>query len=125
MTDSKMGDIIKHSLEGIKEFTDIDSVIGTPIITSSGVTVIPVSKVAVGFATGGLDYQNKKGHSAQNFGGGGTTGVSISPVAFLTVDRDAKINLIPLNGATTGIDHAISLIEHSPEIIQKIKAALS
>jgi uncharacterized spore protein YtfJ len=79
-----MSEIIKSSLNGIKDFTDMENAIGTPIQTPSGVTVIPVSRVSVGFATGGLDYGAKKLVGNQNFGGGGGTGVSITPIAFLT-----------------------------------------
>ena len=121
-----MSDIIKTSMEGIKYFTDAENAIGTPIQTPSGVTVIPISKVSVGFATGGLDYGAKKIISNQNFGGGGGTGVSITPIAFLTVGKNAEVNLIPVNTSSlNSLDHALSLIERSPEIIQKIKDALS
>ena len=125
MSETKMGDIIKSSLDGIKGFTDIDGAIGAPIQTPSGVTVIPVSKVSVGFATGGVDYGAKKFSGAQNFGGGGGTGVSITPIAFLTVGKNAEINLIPISNSTNGFDHALSVIERSPEIIQKIKDSLT
>lgn len=121
-----MGDIIKTSLDGIKSFTDMESAIGNPIQTPSGVTVIPVSKVSIGFATGGLDFGAKKIIRDQNFGGGGGTGVSITPMAFLTVGKNAEINLIPISGSSVnGIDHALTLIERSPEIIQKIKDTLT
>ena len=125
MAETKMGEIIKASLDGIKDFTDIENAIGTPIQTPSGVTVIPVSKVSVGFATGGLDYGTKKLTSGKNFGGGGGTGLSITPIAFLTVGKNAEVNLIPINNAQTGVDHALSVIERSPEIIQKIKDTLT
>ena len=121
-----MSEIIKSSLNGIKDFTDMENAIGTPIQTPSGVTVIPVSRVSVGFATGGLDYGTKKLIGNQNFGGGGGTGVSITPIAFLTVNKNAEVNLIPIEAtAKSGIDNAFSLIERTPEIIQKIKETLS
>ena len=120
-----MSDIIKASLDGVRSFTDMDSVMGRAINTPSGVTVIPVSKVTVGFAGGGLDYGGKKITAAQNFGAGSGTGVSITPVAFLTVGKDAEVNLIPLTGATSDVERITGLIESSPEIIQKIKNALS
>ncbi len=120
-----MSEIIKASLEGIRDFTDMENAIGTPIQTPSGVTVIPVSKVSVGFATGGLDYGQKRLISQQNFGGGGGTGVSITPIAFLTVGKNAEINLIPVSTAQkNSLDHALSVIERSPELIQKIKDVL-
>ena len=125
MSETKMSDIIKSSLDGIKSFTDMESAVGAPIQTPSGVTVIPVSKVSIGFATGGLDYGTKKFASAQNFGGGGGTGVSITPIAFLTVGKNAEVNLIPISNSQSSVDRALSVIERSPEILEKIKAALT
>lgn len=125
MSESKMGDIIKAAMEGIRSFTDMETVIGDVITTPSGVTVIPVSRVAMGIATGGIDYGAKKLTAAQNFGGGGGTGLSITPIAFLTVNRDAEINLIPLEKYSSDIEKVTSLIEHSPEIIEKIRNVLS
>ena len=124
MSENKMSDIIKASLEGIKSFTDMETVIGNAINTPSGVTVIPVSKVAMGIATGGIDYGKDDRNANQNFGGGGGTGISITPIAFLTVGRDAEVNLIHIN-TSNEIDKIANLVEHSPEIIGKIKAALS
>ena len=125
MSQTKMDEIIKASMDGIKSFTDMDTVIGGAINTPSGVTVIPVSKVSMGIATGGIDYSGQRGSAAQNFGGGGGTGLSITPIAFLTVGRDAEINLVHINSSGTDIDRIASLIEHSPEIIERIKNALT
>lgn len=125
MSENKMSDIIKASMDGIKSFTDTETAIGNAIITPNGVTVIPVSKVHMGIATGGIDYADKKASTLQNFGGGGGSGLSITPIAFLTVGRDAEINLIQINNSGMDIDRITSLIEHSPEIIEKIKNALS
>lgn len=125
MSETKMSEIIKASMDGIRSFTDQDTVIGGAINTPSGVTVIPVSKVSMGIATGGIDYGNKKLLPTQNFGGGGGTGLSITPIAFLTVDKDAQVNLIQVNAGTNDVDRIASLIERSPEIIEKIKGALS
>ena len=125
MSETKMSDIIRASMDGIKSFTDMDTVIGGAITTPNGVTVIPVSKVSMGIATGGVDYGNKRVSATQNFGGGGGTGLSITPVAFLTVGRDAEVNLININPGKDDFERFASLIEHSPEIIEKIKTALS
>lgn len=125
MSENKMNDIIKASMDGIKSFTDMETVIGSAINTPSGVTVIPVSKVAMGIATGGIDYGDDKNNIRQNFGGGGGTGLSITPIAFLTVGRDAEVNIIHINSSGGEIDKITDLIERSPEIIEKIKNALS
>lgn len=125
MSENKMSDIIKASIDGIKSFSDMETVIGNAITTPSGVTVIPVSKVAMGIATGGIDYGKRHQESEQNFGGGGGTGLSITPVAFLTVGRDAEVSLIHVNGGSADVDKIVNLIERAPEIIEKIKNALS
>ena len=125
MSENKMSDIIKASMDGIKSFTDMETVIGNAITTPNGVTVIPVSKVAMGIATGGIDYGRSRQESDQNFGGGGGTGLAITPIAFLTVGRDAEVNLVPLGGAGGDVDRIATLIERSPEIIEKIRDALS
>jgi sporulation protein YtfJ len=125
MSENKMSDIIKASMDGIKSFTDMETVIGNAITTPSGVTVIPVSKVAMGIATGGVDYGMGRTGPTQNFGGGGGTGLSITPIAFLTVGRDADVNIIHINSAGGEVDRIANLIERSPEIIEKIKGALS
>ena len=126
MSENKMSDIIKASMDGIKSFTDMETVIGNAITTPNGVTVIPVSKVAMGIATGGIDYGNRKERHEQNFGGGGGTGLAITPVAFLTVGRDAEINLIHINSSgSSDVERITSLIENSPAIIEKIKTVLS
>ena len=121
-----MSDIIKSSLEGVRSFTDMQTVVGNAIHTPSGVTVIPVSKVSVGFAGSGVDFGIKKLVGAQNFGSGSGSGVSITPIAFLTIGKNAEVNLIQITqDHDKSLDKITSLIEHSPEIIKKIKNTFS
>lgn len=121
MSDNRLSDIIKTSLDGIRGFTDINTVVGKEITTPSGVTVIPVSKVTVGFANGGVDFATKKSQINQNFGCGGGTGVSITPLAFLVIDGVGKVDLIPLSGNDSPTDKIFSVIEHAPEIVAKLR----
>ena len=125
MAENKMSEMIKTSLEGIREFADMDTVIGNVIHTPSGVSVIPVSKVNIGYASGGLDFGGKKLTPTQNFGGGGGTGISITPVAFLTVNSHGDVNLIPVSSEPSGLERIASVIEHSPEIIERLKRGLT
>ena len=125
MSENKMSDIIKASMEGIKSFTDMDTVIGNAITTPCGVTVIPVSKVSMGIATGGIDYGTKHQATDSSFGGGGGTGLSITPVAFLTIGADGEVNLLHISSKSDDVSTVASLIEHSPDIIERIKSALS
>ena len=122
---SDMNEIIKESLEGIKNFADVEKVIGKVINTPSGVTIIPISKLTVGFIGGGADYGQKRHSQMQNFGCGSGTGVSISPIAFLTVTPDSEVNIIPVNDEKASTDRLLTLIERSPEIIERIKSIMS
>ena len=123
---SDMSEIIKTTLEGIDSFTDVNSVVGSVIKTPEGMTIIPISKITLGFLGGGADYGQKKLSQSQSFGGGSGAGISISPVAFLTVAPDSSVNLIPLNSESkAGVDRITSIIERSPEIIERIKQLIS
>lgn len=122
---SELGDIIKSSLEGIKELNDVNSIIGDTITTPSGVSIIPVSKITVGFIGGGADYGQKKLTSSQNFGGGSGTGISITPMAFLTIDKSGSVNLISITKDPTGTDRVISLLEQTPDILRRFKGSLN
>ena len=123
MTENKIGDILRASVESVRSFTEMDTVTGRAITTPSGVTVIPVSKMTVGFATGGVDYGRQR-RDSDGFGGGGGTAVSMTPVAFLTIGPGAEVNLIPLNQDGGGIDRVASLVERAPDLIEKIKNIL-
>lgn len=123
MSDNRMSDMIRASLENIKDLTGVETVIGNAITTTAGVTVIPVSSVSIGFANGGFDYGKRLGQ--QNFGGGGGTGISVKPIAFLTVGSDGRVELIKVDSENNTVDKAIDFINHAPEIIDKIKKTLS
>ena len=101
------------SVEKIREMVDANTVIGTPITLPDGITLIPVSKVSYGFASGGSDLPSKS-HS-DLFGGGAGAGINLTPVAFLTI-KDGEINLLPVVSKPDTIDRAISLV---PEVIDR------
>lgn len=126
--ENKIQDIIKTSLENIRSMIDANTVIGNPINTESGTTIIPISKVSMGFASGGLDYNGKivkptpAPTGAQNFGGGGGTGLSVVPVGFLVVGADGSVSMINVGDKVPSdpVEQIIDLVERSPEIIDKI-----
>ena len=127
-----MNDMISTSLSKIRELVDAQTIIGEPINTNGGTVIIPVSKVAVGYVSGGLDYsskkdeQNAKPNAPKNFGGGGGTGVSVSPVGFLIVNSDGRVDFLPAGGnGGDSIDKVANLVERTPDIIEKIKAVFS
>lgn len=126
MAETKISDVISTSLEKIRTMVDANTVIGNPINTPSGTTIIPISKISMGFASGGLDYNGKDTSPAkqQNFGGGGGTGLSITPVGFLVVDKDGAVDMINVGLNTAGgtVDQIGDLLDRSPEIISKFKS---
>lgn len=136
MAESKINDIIKVSLEKIKDIVGTETITGSPIETASGTTIIPVSKVAVGFASGGFDYDGDKNQNkdakpsllkSANFSGGGGTGISVSPIGFLIINKSGNVELLTVDNPNAGdsIDKLVSVIERSPEIISKVKNAFA
>ncbi len=106
--------IMDTTMEKIKQMSDADTIIGEQIKIGD-VTVIPVSKVSYGFASGGSDFAMKSSQQAL-FGGGGGAGMSISPVAFVVVQGE-DVRIMPVTCATSSADKAISLV---PEMFDKI-----
>lgn len=117
----RYGDTVRAALDGVRSLAGADTSVGRTVITPSGVTVIPVSKVSFGTASGGFDLGERK-NTPRDLGGGGT-GVTVTPVAFLTIDMNGSINLININEPRAGaVESVTQLIEKSPEIIGKIKS---
>ena len=120
--------MLENTIAKIREMVDVNSVVGTPITTPDGVTIIPVSKVSMGVASGGVDYESKKTAGNNNFGGDGGSGVSVVPVAFLVVHADGSVEMMNVSNPTSkpaDIGYNVSsLVERAPEIIEKIKAMI-
>lgn len=114
MAEQKIESIMNVTLENLKALVDSNTIIGTPI-TVGEVTLIPISKISFGLATGGSDFPSKS--SSSMFGGGGGAGVTVTPIAFISVCGN-NVKLMQVNAELTSVD---KLIEQGPEIIQKIK----
>jgi sporulation protein YtfJ len=124
-TDNKLEEMIQTSLESLRPLVDSDTIIGKPIKTDVGTTIIPISKISMGYTTGGLEYYGKNSPQRQNFGGGGGTGLSITPVGFLVVNTEGNVNLINMGqsaAAPDAVEQIAAAIERAPEIFAKIKA---
>ena len=126
MNENKVNDLIEGTLGQIRELAGTETVVGDPIYTPNGTLILPVSKISMGFATGGLDFGKKDSDGDKKpsrFGGGGGTGVTVSPVAFLIISAEGKIDLIPVTDSksVTTLDKVTDLIERSPEILKKLK----
>ena len=126
----KLQEVVQATLAQIRNMIDADTVIGTPIETASGTTIIPISKVSVGFATGGIDYNDKAGgapNKPQNFGAGGGTGITVQPIGLLCVSKDGSFEMVNIGvkNPSDPIEQLSDLIDRSPEIIAKVKALFS
>ena len=128
-SENKIPEIIKASLDNVRSLVDANTIIGDPIITQTGTTIIPISKVSVGIASGGVDYNAKKENhpKPQNFGGGGGTGLTVSPVGFLIVDASGDVDFLNVGqkGKPDPVDQIADFVERTPDIIEKIKNIFS
>ena len=114
----KLPNMLENTIQKIRERVDVNSVIGEPITTPDGVTIIPVSKVSVGFGGGGSDFTNNKG-GENPFGGGVGGGVKVTPICFLIV-KDGNVRMMPVAApANTTADRIVEMV---PDTIDKLTA---
>ncbi|MDD6201286.1 MAG: GerW family sporulation protein [Firmicutes bacterium] len=114
--------MLENTIAKIREMVDVNSVIGTPITTPDGVTIIPVSKISVGVGGGGSDYVSRNLNKQENpFGGGAGGGVKVTPIAFLIV-KDGSVRMLPVAApANTTADR---IVEQVPDVLDKIASFL-
>ena len=116
-----LSEMMSASMSKIREMVDVNTVIGDPIVTEGGVTIIPVTKVYIGYGGGGSDFATKNYPANRDnaFGGGAGAGVTITPVAFLIV-RGENVRMLPVaEPASTSVDR---LIEQLPDLIDKAQS---
>ena len=110
--------MLENTIAKIKEMIDVNSVIGNPITTPDGVTIIPVSKVSVGFGGGGSDYAK---NTRDAFGGGAGGGMSVTPICCLIVSNgNVRMMPVPVAANTT----ADRIVEMVPDTLDKIASFL-
>lgn len=112
-------DLMSTTMQKIRDVVDANTIIGQPISTPEGITLIPVSKLSFGFASGGSDYvsKNNKAGESNPFGGGSGASVKISPVAFLIIKGDSvRVMSIDANGMSS-LDRLINTV---PEMFDKV-----
>ncbi|MGN1031541.1 MAG: GerW family sporulation protein [Butyricicoccaceae bacterium] len=105
-------DLMGETMEKVRSMVDVNTIIGDPIVTQDGTTLIPISKVTVGFGSAGTDFQSKNGkeNAPLCFGGGGGAGISINPVAFVVVSN-GMARILPVNmPADTTVDRLVEMI---------------
>lgn len=112
--------MLEKTISKIREMLDANSVLGQPITTPDGTTIIPVSNISVGVGGGGSDFVSKNVNKHENpFGGGAGGGVKVTPVAFLIV-KEGSVRMLPVAApANTTADR---IVEQVPDLLDKITA---
>ena len=112
--------MLDATIAKLRDMVNVNSVVGDPIVTADGVTIIPVSNVSVGFGGGGSDYVSRNANKSENpFGGGVGAGVKVTPVAFLII-KEGSVRMLPV--ATPANTTADRLVEQVPDLLDKVSA---
>ncbi len=106
--------ILQTTIEKVRDLVDVSTIIGEPINLPDGMTIIPVSKVTYGFASGGSDFPSK--NDTHLFGGAGGAGVTINPVAFLVV-KDGEVSIKHIISNDNAIERAVTMV---PDMFDKV-----
>lgn len=114
MKEQSANGILSTTIEKVRQLVDVSTIIGDPINLPDGLTIIPVSKVTYGFASGGSDFPSK--NNVELFGGAGGAGITINPVAFLVV-KDGEVSLKHITSNDNAIERAVSIM---PDMFDKV-----
>ena len=116
MENNKLSSLMRSTMEKVHEMVDTNTIVGEPISTADGVTLIPISRVSFGFGSGGGDYG--KNTSKDNFGGGSAAGVKIDPVAFIVI-KDGITRVMPV--AVPPMSTVDRVIDMVPDLMDKVE----
>ncbi len=119
MSEKSAGAILASTIEKIRDLVDTSTIIGEAIYAEGGTTIIPVSKVTYGFASGGSDFPSKS--NKELFGGGGGAGVTITPVAFLVVNN-GEVTLKHITAYDNAAERVVNLV---PEMFDKVTGLMN
>ena len=114
-----IGDLMTTTMQKLREIADVNTIVGKPIVAGE-ITIIPLSKLTVGFASGGSDFtsKNQKPEDDNSFGGGSGAGVKIEPVAFLVI-REGTTRVLPV--AMPPMTTLDRVVEMMPDLVDKVE----
>ena len=112
---SPLNDLMRSAMEKVREMADTNAIVGQPITTPDGVTLIPISRVSLGFGCGGGDYGKTQ---PKGFGGGSGAGVNIAPVAFLVI-KDGVTRVLPV--AVPPVSTVDRVVEMVPDVLDRVE----
>lgn len=116
MENNPIGELMNNTMESVKNILKVDTVVGDPIYTPDGITLVPISKISVAFGGGGVEFNSKKA-GERPYGGGNATGVKIDPIGFLVIKEGVvrMINVTP--PASNTVDRILDLV---PQVMDKV-----
>lgn len=117
-----VSEILGASMSKVREMVDANTVVGTPINTPNGATLIPISKISFGMASGGTDLAAKADAVNGSFVGGAGCGVKITPVAFIVIHGE-HIRMLPITEPASSTSERI--VEQIPDLVDKITGIIS
>lgn len=119
MKEQSASGLLGTAIEKIRDLVDVSTIIGDPIFVGEGVSIIPVSKVTYGFASGGTDFPSKT--NADLFGGGGGAGITINPVAFLVINNGE----VTIKHIAPGDNSAERIVGMVPDVVDKVSSIIN
>ena len=119
MDNNPIGELMQTTMDNVKNILKVDTVVGDPIYTPDGITLVPISSISVGFGGGGVEFNGKKAGDQRPYGGGNATGVKVDPIGFLVIKEGVirMINVTP--PASNTVDRIIDLV---PQVMDKVDA---
>ena len=119
MKEKSASGILETAIEKIRDLVDVSTIVGEPVYAADGLTIIPVSRVSYGFASGGSDFPSKSRNDV--FGGGGGAGINITPVAFVVINNgNVTIKAVPTADSTA--DRIVGLV---PEMFDTVNGLIT
>lgn len=116
MENNKLSEMMQSTMQNIKNLVEVNNIVGEPIVTPDGQTIIPVSKLSFGFGGAGGDSLGTK---QQGYGGGSAAGVKIEPIGFLVVKEDSVRMVNVASPAKNGVDRIVDMV---PDVMDKIES---
>ena len=121
METNPIGELMQSTMENVKNILKVDTVVGDPIYTPDGITLVPISKISVGFGGGGVEFNSKKA-GERPYGGGNATGVKIDPIGFLII-KDGTVRMVNVTPpASNTVDRIIDMV---PVVMDKVDAFIA
>jgi len=116
-----ISELMEATMSKLRETIDTRTIVGDPIVTPDGITLIPVSRITLGFGAGGSEFAQKASNADKNFGGGSGAGIKIVPVAFIVI-KEGVVRIMTIEApAYSTMDR---VVDSAPTILDQVSAMM-